>query len=333
MDAQNKKIGYGVVGCGRIFPTHYDAVKNDKDSELVAVYDMNQDAAKVAQDKFGVEAKNSLQELLSDQRVDVVTICTPHHTHKDIILKVIEAGKYCLSEKPICLTKQEGEEILRSPYYKNNVFVCYQNRFNPAIQFLMKLIQGGFLGKVNLCSIALRWWRGDDYFSDDWHGDIKKVGSMGFNQGAHILDIMRQVGGDISKVQRIVKPMRQNSNVDDIFLANMIFESGCVGNIELTTFAPHRDWEVSLLVAGEKGTVKIGGLSVNKVEFLDVQDEELMRTYSQYSEEIETGYGNSHPRVISALTRFVKTGEKHPSLADAKEGVQTTEFIEKIYKS
>ncbi len=321
------------MGCGRIFPTHVQAIKQSQDSELVAVYDASKEAAESAKAKFGVEAKSSLEELLADKRVDVITVCTPHHTHKDIILKAIEAGKYCLSEKPICLTKSEGEEILQNKHYKNNVFVCYQNRFNSAVQFLMKIIREGVLGKINLCSVALRWWREDDYFGDAWHGSMAKVGSMGFNQGAHILDIMRQVCGLPLKINRIAKAMRKNSDVDDVLLANMVFESGTLGNIELTTLAPYKDWEVSLLVAGEKGTVKIGGLSVNKVEFLDVQNEELMKTYSQYSEEIETGYGNSHPRVISALTHFVKTGDKHPSLATAEDGVKTTEFIEKIYTS
>jgi len=332
--AQDKKIGYGIVGCGRIFPTHVQALKQNQDnSELVAVYDINKTATERAQAKFGVEVKNSLEELLSDSRVDIVTICTPHHTHKDVILKAIEAGKYCLSEKPICLDKQEGQEVLQSPYYKDNVFVCYQNRFNPVVQFLMRIIKEGVLGKVNLCSVALRWWREDDYFGDDWHGSRAKVGGMGFNQGAHILDIMRQVGGNVLNVRRVMKSARPNSDVDDIFLANMDFESRCLGNIEMTTLAPYKDWEVSLLVAGEKGTVKIGGLSVNRVEFLDVKSEELMQKYHQYSEDIETGYGNSHPRVIKALSNFVATGEKHPSLADAREGVLTTEFIEKVYKS
>ncbi|TSC75460.1 MAG: dehydrogenase [Parcubacteria group bacterium Gr01-1014_30] len=331
MNTENKKVGYGVVGCGRIFPAHYAAIKKDRDSQLIAVYDINSDAVRAVKEKFGVEAKNSLQELLSDPRVDVVTVCTPHHTHKDVILKVIETGKYCLCEKPICLTTKEGEEILTSPHYKDNVFVCYQNRFNPAAQFLMKLLKKGILGQVKLCSASLRWWRDNSYFQD-WHGDVEKVGGMGFNQGAHILDIMRQVCGMPLRVDRLAKPMRENSNVDDVLLANVVFDSGSYGNIELTTFAPYKDWEVSLLVAGEKGTIKIGGVSVNKVEFLDVKDEELMKTYPQYSEEIETGYGNSHPRVISALTEFVKTGKKHPSLADARDGVQTTEFIEKIYE-
>ena len=187
MKTKNRKINYGIIGCGRVFPVHVQAIKADKNAKLKAVFDIDQKVSRAAAKKHSCESKNSLAALLADPEIDVITIATPHNTHKALVLKVMQSGKKCICEKPLCLNKKEGLEIINSQYYKNNVFVMFQNRLNPAMQFLLKVLKSGALGKIRLCSVTLRWWRGEDYF-EDWHGQKSKVGGMLYNQAAHVLD-------------------------------------------------------------------------------------------------------------------------------------------------
>ena len=176
-----KRIGYGIVGCGQVLEKHGSAVSRNKYSELRAVFDFDKKKAKEASVRFDCEIKPDLDTLLRDSAIDVVNIRTPNDTHADLILETLENNKYCLCEKPLCLTTAEGKKILKSKFYKNNISVNFQNRFNPPVQQLLKYLETGTLGKIVLCSVDVRWWRDDGYFKD-WHGDPKRVGGILFNR-------------------------------------------------------------------------------------------------------------------------------------------------------
>ncbi|MEK7542223.1 MAG: Gfo/Idh/MocA family oxidoreductase [Patescibacteria group bacterium] len=330
MAQENKKVGFGVIGCGRVFNRAHGPMLNGKLSSLKAVFDPDIKAAKEAASKFGCEVKTSLGDLLQDPDISVVNICTPHDTHTELIVKVLDAGKYCLCEKPLCLTEQEAAKIA-SHQNIDKLFTLYQNRFNTAVRFLSDIVRKGELGQLRLCSVALRWWRPDDYFVD-WHGQKKRVGGMLFNQAAHILDIMRMVCGEAESVHNITRTFRNGTDVDDVSVANVLFKNGIVGNVEVTTYARPKDWEVSILVVGDKGVVKIGGLSVNEVEYAAIEGKDVSGARQQYSEEIPDGYGNSHPRVFEALSAYILKGEWHPCLVSGKEGTETSKFITKFYE-
>lgn len=329
MNKQNKKIGYGVVGLGRVFNRAHGPMLNTDKSFLKAVFDLDQKKSQDAADKFGCIANANLKELLQDQEIDVVNICTPHDTHTELILKVLDSGKYCLCEKPLCLTPEESEKIAQHPNI-DKLFTVYQNRFNPAVKFLTDLVDKEELGKLRLCSVALRWWRPDSYF-EDWHGEMKKVGGMLFNQAAHILDIMRRVCGEPEKIHNIIRTFRKVTDVDDVDVANVIFKNGIIGNVEVTTYAKPQDWEVSMLLVGDKGVMKIGGLSINELEYAAIDGKDMAGLKEKYSEQIPDGYGNSHPRVFEALSQYILTGKSHPCLVSGKEGLETTRFIAKFY--
>lgn len=327
---QANKVQYGVVGTGRVFQRAHAPALKSEGSCLKAVFDIDKKVAEETASKYGCEAKESLLELLQDPAIDVVSICTPHDTHAELIKQVLDSGKYCLCEKPLCLTKEEAEEIAKHPHV-DKLFTLYQNRFNPAVRFLSELVERGDLGQLRICSVALRWWRDDDYFGD-WHGEMKRVGGMLFNQAAHILDIMRMVCGEAVRMNNVAKTFRSGTDVDDVSIANVLFQNGIVGNVEVTTYARPKDWEVSMLLIGDKGVVKIGGLSVNEVEYADIEGKDVSNAKTEYSEEIPDGYGNSHPRVFEALSRYILEGERHPCLVSGKEGIETSKFIAKFYE-
>ena len=318
-----KRVGYGIVGCGQVFEKHGSAVSRNEHSELRAVFDIDKDRARAASERFDCEIKTNFDELLADNTIDVINIRTPNDTHAHLVLETLKSGKYCLCEKPLCLTSKEGKKILKSKFYKNNITVNFQNRFNPAVQQLLKYLEGGAFGKILFCSVAVRWWRDDKYFQD-WHGDIEKVGGMLFNQGAHALDLMLQICGPVKKITaKLKKSFRKDSKVDDLYLALLQFKSGVLGKLEITTYTKFQSCETSLFIIGEKGSIRLGGSSFNKVKFLSLKNKSTSNSI-----ELE----DSHFRLIKALNEYLLKGKKSKLLASAEDGIKVTKFIEELYR-
>lgn len=317
-----KRVGYGIVGCGQVFDKHGSAVSKNEYSELRAVFDIDKSKAKAASQKFDCEVKSTFDDLLKDETIDVINIRTPNDTHASLVLETLKSGKYCLCEKPLCLNVEEGEKILKSKHYKNNITVNFQNRFNPAVQQLFKYLESGALGRIIFCSIAVRWWRDDKYF-EGWHGDIKRVGGMLFNQGAHALDLMLQICGSAKRITKIKKSLRKNTEVDDLFLALIEFKSGALGEIEITTYTKSQNCGTSFFVIGEKGSIHLGGPSFNKIEFLSLKNEQVKNM---------TETEDSHFRLIKALNEFLLKNKKNKLLTSAEEGIKVTKFIEELYR-
>lgn len=322
-----KRVGYGIVGCGHVFDKHGSAVSENNHSELRAIFDIDVSRAKASVKQFDCELKASFKEMLADETIDVINIRTPNDTHSNLVLETLKSGKYCLCEKPLCLTSKEGSKILKSKFYRNNITVNFQNRFNPAVQYLLSYIETGKLGNIILCSIDVRWWRDDKYFKD-WHGDVNRVGGMLFNQGAHALDLMLQICGQVKEIAKLKKSLRRFTEVDDIYLALLQFNSGAVGRIEVTTYTKFRNCETSLFIIGEKGSVKLGGPSFNKLDFLSLRDGETERTISS---DPLVDAEDSHFKLIKALNDYLLTGKKNRLLVSAENGVGVTRFIEKLY--
>jgi UDP-N-acetyl-2-amino-2-deoxyglucuronate dehydrogenase len=322
-----KRVRYAIIGCGLVFAKHGLAVSSNKKSELRAVFDINKNCSKNAAKQFDCENKKSFDSVLKDKTIDVINIRTPNDTHQKLVLKTIKSGKICLCEKPLCLTSNEGKEIVNSKFYKKNVFVNFQNKFNPAISTLFKIIEEKKLGKIVFCSINIRWWRENFYFND-WHGKKRRVGGILYNQGAHAINIMNKICGQIKEVEKTTKHLRKNSEVEDIYLAVIKFRNGILGKIEMTTYTKYRNCEASLLLIGERGTIKLSGLSFNEIEFFSTKEDVDGKSIKTMVNKKE----DSHFRLIEALNNYILNGEKDERLSFAEEGLDTTETTLKLYR-
>lgn len=326
-----KRVEYGIVGCGQVFEKHGSAVSRNEYSELRAVFDIDVNKAKAASAQFDCEIKINFDELLVDNAIDVINIRTPNDTHAHLVLETLKSGKYCLCEKPFCLTSKEGEKILKSKFYKNNITVNFQNRFNSVVQQLLKYLDAGALGKVIFCSVDVRWWRDDKYF-EDWHGDTKRVGGMLFNQGAHALDLMLQICGPVKEITaKLKKSFRKTSKVDDLYLALLQFKSGALGKLEITTYTKFQSCGTSLFIIGEKGSIQLSGPSFNRVEFLSLKNRSIKNLIKLAKGQFEETKEDSHFKLINALNEYLLKGKKNKLLASAEDGVRVTKFIEELY--
>ncbi|HDZ54519.1 MAG TPA: hypothetical protein ENI19_02355 [Candidatus Nealsonbacteria bacterium] len=324
----NKKIRYGIVGCGRILKKHLLAIKADKNSELGGVFDID----KKKMNSVGEEHFRNLGELI--ENVDVVDICTPHHTHKDMIIKALRSNKKCLCEKPVCLNEKEANEIRKIKNYDKNIFVVFQNRFNPPILFLKKLINSKKTGKILYIFGNVRWFRDKDYYKKSWRGKKKLEGGILFNQGIHIIDIMMENFSPKSTVKVInsfrKKIYHKKINTEDLFLAQ--FKSGdTIFNLEVVVSSVPRNLESSIFVIFERGSIKIGGVALNELLYSSFKD----KCDVDFKPEVKNSpvYGNGHNILIKKLSEYLLTGKKDINLVSFEEAYKRTVFINQLYKT
>ena len=194
-----QKFRVGVLGLGYIGVSHVDALRRIPGVELVAVTDVNADAARKKAEEFGLTAYETIDELLADKTIDVVHNCTPNHLHMEFNKKIIESGKHMFSEKPLARDYCEAEELLKVAAAHPDV-VCGVNfnyRMNPMVQEMRRRVEKGEIGKVFIASGA---YQQDHLMYDtDYNWRLEKEYSGKANTvadiGSHWMDAVQHITG------------------------------------------------------------------------------------------------------------------------------------------
>jgi len=205
------KIRYGILGCGRISSKHVNALINIKEeAELVAVYDIVEDLAvdKKNQYESKVEGSNvkvykDYNEFINDENIDAVTIATISGYHAKQAIDCLNHGKHVLIEKPMALTLEDADKIIKLGKEKNKkVCISHQNRFMPAIQKLKRAIDEGRFGKLIHGTARTLWARDDNYYKQaPWRGTKALDGGTLMNQCIHNIDLLQwMLGGEIERL-------------------------------------------------------------------------------------------------------------------------------------
>ncbi|KKU52784.1 MAG: hypothetical protein A3H69_02380 [Candidatus Sungbacteria bacterium RIFCSPLOWO2_02_FULL_47_9] len=318
-----KKIRYGIIGCGNVAKSHAVAIIKNQSSALGAVFDIDPARAKNFASRYHCKAEASLTSLLADASIDAVVVCTPHDTHKELALKILASGKYCVCEKPLCLTESDCRDIIRADQAKK-VITVFQVRFHKPIQLLLERVRSGALGKIYFCSLTIRKNRGKKYFSD-WHGNRKKTGGMLANHGVHGLDLMLEICKEPLCIKSIDRNIRAFSPIEDAFIAQVVFANGAIGNIEVLTCSGNERPENSILIIGSKGSMKVGGKVFDRIEYIyDKTDNSLRCPQNRDSA--------GHIKIIAATTDYILHKKKHTNLPFAEDGLRASRFVEQLYK-
>jgi predicted dehydrogenase len=329
---KEKRVKYGIVGCGRIFKKHALAIKNCPNAELFGVFDINYSKSKAASKIYDCLNYATLDELLLG--VDVVNICTPHNTHAEIIDKVLKKNRYCLCEKPGSLSEVDMAKVKNNRNYKNKLFVAYQNRYNKTVLKLKEIISAGKLGKIIYVFGGVRWFRDRDYYKNSvWRGRRESEGGIMFNQGAHIIDIISSLLPKKTKVS-IINSFRDNIyhneiNTEDIFIAQFKVKKILV-NLEITVSSLPSNLNCDLFIIFEKGRAVISGKSLEfllNIEALDHRQNVDLKVTPNGDI-----YGSAHLELISSLTSYIQTGFKNKNLVGYDEACYRVALINSLYK-
>lgn len=331
---------YALIGCGRISPNHIAAaIKNDL--EIVALCDIVYDNIEYILSKVSitkpVHKYTNYMEMLDKEKPELVSISTESGKHAQIALDCIEAGCNLIIEKPIALSLDDADAIIKKAQQKNvKVCVCYQNRFNKSIQKIREAVEMGRFGKLLYGTAHIRWNRGEDYYKQaKWRGTWEQDGGALMNQCIHNIDLLCwMMGSDIVEVVGMTDNLLHNFiEAEDLGIALIKFSNGSYGIIEGTTDIYPNNLEETLYIFGEKGTVKAGGKSVNIIEewqFADNFDysEAVKATYNENPKNI---YGFGHnPLFANMIEAIINNREPYITAKDARKSL---ELVLAIYKS
>ena len=331
---------YALIGCGRISPNHIMAALNSN-LEIVAICDIIEARMDETIRKFGLPATvkkyMSYQNMIENENLDLVAIATESGKHGDIALNCLDKGINLIIEKPIALSLEEASKIIEVSTRKGLVVsACHQNRFNKAILKLKDAVTKNRFGKLFYSTAHIRWNRNKDYFDQaPWRGTWEQDGGALMNQCIHNIDLLRWImGEEIAEVFGVTK--NQNHpyiEAEDLGTAIVKFTNGGLGIIEGTTNIYPNNLEETLFIFGEKGTVKIGGKSVNKIEewiFSDDVDnsDEVKKEFSELPPNIY-GFGHTplYKDVIDAIVN-----DRSPFVT-AEDGKNALELVLAIYLS
>lgn len=261
-------IQFAIVGCGHIAKKHVEAIQKAPGAELVAVCDTNPQRLQEYVTEYGVKGYTDLAEMLQDDAIDVVNICTPSGYHASLAVQAADAGKHLIVEKPIALTLEDADAIIDA-CNRNGVklSVVHPNRFRPAIKVLKQAMEEGRFGKLSHANATVRWNRNQEYFDKDpWRGTKALDGGVLMNQAIHNLDLMLWMMGDPEEVSSFSATRLRNIEAEDVSVGVVRFKNGALGVVEAAVTIYPRNLEETLSIFGESGTVKVGGTTANRIE-------------------------------------------------------------------
>lgn len=332
---------YALIGCGRIATNHIKAVLNNR-LDFVAVCDI------VPQQMENLLAKHELnqdesihrytdyKEMIEKEQPELVGIATESGVHAEIALYCIDHGVNVIVEKPMAMSIEDADEIIRRSQEKGvKVSACHQNRFNVAVQQMRKAVEAGRFGKLSHGSIHVRWNRNQDYYDQaKWRGTWAQDGGALMNQCIHGIDLLRwMMGEEIEEVYGVTRQQFHHYlEAEDIGMAVVKFKNGAVATIEGTTNVYPKNLEETLYLFGENGTVKLGGKSTNNIDVWDFADESEEDQKNKGLEEATSNvYGNGHTSLYADMIDAVKNNRQ--PYVDAHAGKNALELVLAIYKS
>ena len=303
-------IKFAVIGYGRIGRRHAEVIRCTANAQLVAVCDILP-KEQVGLENIEVPYFRSIDELLdSDLDIDVVNICIPNGFHAEYAIKALEKKHHVVLEKPIALTKHDAEQIVfKSLQVSRHVFCVMQNRY---------------------------WNRDERYYKKgNWHGTADLDGGTLFTQFSHFIDIMYWLFGDITNIRGNFHDFSHQSLTDfeDSGVVSFDFVNGGMGCLNYSTSVWDTNLESSIIIVGEKGTVKVSGQYMNEVEYCHIKDYEMPtlapsnppNDYGAYK-----GSAQNHHYVIQNVVE--KLQENGSITTNVLEGLKVIDIIERMYQ-
>lgn len=332
-----KNQKFVVIGLGHIGKRHAEMIQRQVGAELVATVDIRSREA-CGIENFEVPHFTTIEEVIeSGLEFDVANVCTPNGLHAEHCLSVLGAKKAVVCEKPMGLTTQSCEEVIKKSLEVNRqVFCVMQNRYSPPSVWIKGLVDSGKLGKIFQVQVNCYWNRDARYYkAGGWKGTQELDGGTLFTQFSHFIDIMYWLFGDIKNIQATFNDFNHKDLTDfeDSGLVHFEFVKGGMGTINYSTAVAEQNLESSLTIIGELGSVKIGGQYMNEVEVCNIPGYEMPELaptnpgndYGAYK-----GSAANHDQIIKNVVQTLN-GETSPT-TNVFEGLKVVQIIENIYK-
>lgn len=323
-----------LVGCGRISKNHFDAIAKLDGLSISGVCDFVEQRAKAAGEELGVPWFTSYDTMLREAPCEVVTVATPSGLHAPQGILAAKAGKHVVCEKPMAITLASADALVHACDDAGvKLFVVKQNRLNPPVQLLKRAMDKGRFGKVYLANTTVRWTRPQSYYDQaPWRGTWEFDGGALMNQASHYVDLIQWLVGPVESVIAKTATLARKIEAEDTGIAVLRFRNGALGTIEVTMLTYPKNLEGSITILGEKGTAKIGGTAVNRVEKWEFAEPDPDDALVEGSNTNPTSvYGSGHEAYYRNVLSVLR-GEAIPD-TDGRGGRKSLELILGIYQS
>lgn len=338
----NQKMGCGVVGCGNAGLWHMKSILNIPEAQLVAVSDSVEERGKKTGEKYGVKWYTDFNNLIEDDNIDLVHVCTPSGTHGEVTIAAAKARKHVLVEKPMEITLEKIHKMITACREANvKLGAIFQNRFTDSVSRVKKAIDDGKFGKLVLGNMIGKCYRPQEYYdSADWRGTWKwDGGGTLMNQHVHGIDLLQYFMGPIESVFAYTETLVRNIEVEDTAVVSFRFKSGALGIIEGAT-SVYPGSSPRYEIHGDRGTVIMEGVDIIRWEFEGeepLQGERKTKPVSEIEGEPEKPgipgiiYKEGHKRQIKDMIEAIKE-DREPKI-NGEEGRKAIETILGIYQS
>ncbi|MBS1495454.1 MAG: Gfo/Idh/MocA family oxidoreductase [Bacteroidetes bacterium] len=327
------KPTFAIIGCGRIARRHAEQI--DKVGKLLAVCDIVPENAKELGKIYGAAVYTSAEELLANEpEVNIVSICSPNGLHATHAIACLQAQKHVLCEKPLAISTHDAKKMMEAATKNDRkLFVVKQNRYNPPVMAVKKLLENGSLGNILSFQINCFWNRPHEYYFDSWKGTKKLDGGSLFTQFSHFIDLLYWMLGDVKQVKSVIRNYKHPLiEIEDTGMVILEMLSGAIGTLNYTVNSYRKNMEGSFAIFGDKGTVKIGGQYLNEMEYNCIEGVKIENLAAGNP---ANGYGyyqgsmSNHDKVYENLVKAIE--QPGYEFASAMDGMKTVEIIEKIY--
>lgn len=331
-----EKLKFAIVGVGSIGKRHIAVLDAEESAEIVGICDLDEaKCEEQAQLYDGLSVYTDYSKMLDEIDADIINVVTPHALHADMSIEALNKGFNVLVEKPMALTVRDCMRMNEAAYKTGRkLWVVKQNRFNIPIKLATDAIEKGMLGKIFMIKCDVLWNRYQGYYDDSpWRGKLEHEGGALFTQASHFIDLLIWWCGDVEEVHGHAETQNHSIETEDSGATVLKFSSGTIGSLVWTTCVYNKNYEGSITIIGENGTIKIGGGYLNKIEYWDVKGYPLQEgieytdkpnAYGKYQ-----GTSSNHDKVIAALISDLQNNTT--DTVDGFEGMKSIDAIEKIY--
>ncbi len=332
---QDRKIRFALTGCGRIAANHFDALeKHVENAELVAVCDTDPIALKRAVARTGATGYSSHRELVEKSRTDIVVLATPSGLHSTQALEAANQGLHVMTEKPMATRWRDGLDMVKACDQAGvRLFVVKQNRCNATLNLLKRTIGLGRFGRIYSVAINVFWTRPQQYYdSAKWRGTWEFDGGAFMNQASHYIDLLDWLVGPVESVMAYTGTLARNIEVEDSGVAAVRWRNGALGTVNVTMLTYPQNFEGSITILGEKGTVRVGGVAVNEIHqwaFAEPHPDDARVNDASY--QTTSVYGFGHPTYYENVIATLR-GQTEAE-TDGREGLKSLEILIALYLS
>lgn len=316
-------IKVGLIGIGGIGSAHFDCYKNIDNAEIVAVADVRVDMAKEKlKDYPGIRIYSSIEDLLANEEVDMVDICTPTYMHADMSVYALEKGVHTMCEKPMALNSDDAKRMVEAAEKSGKIFMIgHVVRFMKPYMYLKAVVDSGELDKPLQFELK-RLSHIPEWSWEDWMRDPKKSGGSLVDLSIHDLDFVQYIFGKPEKVSSTYRKFRDNSD----FVVSELMYDGMFATVTGAFYTtPDFPFMAEYLAVFENGYIRYqGGKLVKNGEEVNLSDNTV-----QTNAGINLPDVGGHQYEIAYFVDCVANG-KMPEIVTPDGAYETIRLIERL---